>query len=167
MPGEILAVRWSDVDLKRSPPTVTINGTIVAVKGEGLKRQPPKTAASLRTLPLPAFAVAVLLRRRVQSKSTFEAVFPSRAGTWISPRNLARTFRQARVEAGLGKVQLKACRATVATLISREAGSKRAAQQAGHGSDRVAEAYYIAKAAQAPDSSAILEQLAPRIQNRG
>ena len=169
-PGEVLALRWPDVNLKAVPPTATISGTVVEVTGQGLVRQPvPKSQASHRTLPLPAFAVAVLLRRQVEQagKNPFNAVFPSRAGTWRSPRNLARTFRQARAEAGLAKIEMKSCRATVATLINREAGVHRAAQQAGHGRDIVTETYYLAKPDVAPDSTAILEKLAPRSPKSG
>lgn len=31
--GEALGIRWSDVDLSATPATVTINGTLVYVKG--------------------------------------------------------------------------------------------------------------------------------------
>jgi integrase len=164
-PGEVLALRWSDVDLTTAPATVTICGTVTAVKGAGLARQPmAKTDAGHRSLPIPAFAVAVLLRRQVEApaKNAIDAVFPSRAGTWKSPRNVARSFRAARAEAGLDRIVLKSFRPTVATLLARELDSTRAAEQLGHTSDLVTKAYYIAPAAHAPDSTAVLDQLGPR-----
>lgn len=37
--GEVLALRWADVDLATVHPTVTICGTIIFVKGKGFLRQ--------------------------------------------------------------------------------------------------------------------------------
>jgi integrase len=81
----------------------------------------------------------------------------------ISPNSVARSWRDVRAEAGLGDIQLKQFRATVATLIASEADAQQAKGQLGHGSEVITERYYIAQASIAPDSSAILEQLGPRI----
>jgi integrase len=166
-PGEVLALMWDGVDLLAEQPTVTISGTVVAVRSVGLVRQPaPKTSNGRRTLVLPRFAVDTLLRRRQAQASTpnpLNAVFPSRRGTWRYPNNVARSWRDVRAEAGLGDIQLKQFRATVATLIAAEADAQQAKGQLGHGSEVITERYYIAQASIAPDSSAILEQLGPRI----
>jgi hypothetical protein len=51
---------------------------------------------------------------------------------------------------------------TVATLIDKEADTKSAAAQLGHGSEEITNKYYIVKPALAPDVSDILEQLGAR-----
>lgn len=60
--GEVLALRWSDVDFGEHP-RLTVSGTLVPIKENGLIRQPhTKTASGYRALTLPTFVVEVLLR---------------------------------------------------------------------------------------------------------
>ncbi|QSB17551.1 site-specific integrase [Natronosporangium hydrolyticum] len=159
--GEILALRWEDLDLGADRPTLTICGTIVYVKGKGFFRQEwTKSHASYRTVILPRFAVAVLMGRKlVAAENAHDAIFASRRGTWLSTNNVRRQWRQARAATDLTWVTPHTFRKTVATLIDREADAKRAAAQLGHASEEVTNTYYIAKPALAPDVSDILEQL--------
>ncbi|MGW5557580.1 tyrosine-type recombinase/integrase [Micromonospora sp. NPDC003944] len=159
--GEALAVRWEDADLSAEPPTVTICGTIIYLKGEGFFRQEwTKSDAGHRTVILPRFAVGMLLARNLSAAdNAHDAVFASRRGTWLSPPNVRRQWRQARTDTGLEWVTPHTFRKTVATLIDKEADAKSAAAQLGHASEDVTNTYYIAKPALAPDSSHILEQL--------
>ncbi|TNH24392.1 site-specific integrase [Micromonospora orduensis] len=159
--GEALAVRWEDSDLSADPPTVTICGTIVYLKGKGFFRQEwTKSDAGHRTVILPRFAVGMLLARKLTAaENAHDAVFASRRGTWLSPPNVRRQWRQARADTGLEWVTPHTFRKTVATLIDKEADAKSAAAQLGHASEDVTNTYYIAKPALAPDSSHILEQL--------
>jgi integrase len=56
--GEALAVTWDAVDL--SAGTVEVRGTVIRVKGRGLRIKPaPKTRAGFRTLVLPSWAVEI------------------------------------------------------------------------------------------------------------
>jgi integrase len=67
--GEILAVRWTDVDLDAARPSLTINETIKTEPGKGTYRKPtPKSDSSVRTVVLPDSAVAVLRRRHEAAK---------------------------------------------------------------------------------------------------
>jgi len=77
--GEALAVRWEDLDSSEQPPTLTISGTIVYVKGKGFYRQPwTKSDAGYRTIVLPKFVVAILEWRRAEAKpNDLDAVFLS------------------------------------------------------------------------------------------
>lgn len=62
--GEILALRWSDLELDGELPTLTVSGTIKTETGKGTYRKPtPKSDTSRRTVVLPQF-VAELLRLR-------------------------------------------------------------------------------------------------------
>jgi integrase len=166
--GEILALRWEDLDLGAKRPTLTICGTIVYVKGSGFFRQEwPKSHASYRTLTLPRFAAAVLMARKLAAADNpHDAIFASRKGTWLSTNNVRRQWRQARAATDLTWVTPHTFRKTVATLIDREADAKRAAAQLGHTSEEITNTYYIAKPALAPDVSDILEQLSAKTSDR-
>ncbi|EQD46222.1 integrase family protein [mine drainage metagenome] len=56
--GEMLALRWRDVDLERGSLAVT--GTLQRVRGVGLVRGEPKTARSRRQVRLTPTAIAAL-----------------------------------------------------------------------------------------------------------
>ena len=159
--GEILALRWEDIDLATEHPTLTICGTIVYIRGKGFLRQDwPKSEAGYRTVILPRFAVGMLLARKLNAaENPYDAVFASRRGTWLSPQNVRRQWRQARKDTGLEWVTPHTFRKTVATLIDKEADADSAAAQLGHGSKEITKKHYIVKPALAPDSSGILEQL--------
>ncbi len=160
--GEILALRWEDLNLAAARPTLTICGTLVYVKGQGIFRQPwTKSDAGYRMLVLPRFAVGMLMARKLTAADNpHDAIFASRRGTWLSPNNVRRQWRQARADTDLDWVTPHTFRKTVATLIKEEADTKSAAAQLGHSSEEVTTTYYIAKPVQAPDVSDVLERLA-------
>jgi integrase len=159
--GEILALRWADLNLAAASATLTVSGTIVYVKGRGYYRQDwTKSDAGYRTLTLPRFAVAVLLRRHTTATpNPNDAVFASRRGTWLSPHNVRRQWRQARTDTGLEWVTPHTFRKTVATLIDRQTDTKTASAQLGHANEQVTTTHYIEKANIAPDVSHLLQQL--------
>lgn len=163
--GEILAVRWSDVDLAVTPATVTISGTVVRLPGKvsdggGLVRQSrPKTDAGYRIVKLPSFARDTLMRMSVNAVPTpDDLVFPSASGTLRDPHNVRRQWRDARGEQ-FAWVTPHSFRRTVATLIDRETTTEDAASQLGHSGTAVTRKHYIEKAAAAPDLTAVLDQL--------
>jgi len=57
--GEVLALRWTDVDLNSVHPTLVLNGTIKTESGKGTYR---KAIERARTVTLPEFAIAMLRR---------------------------------------------------------------------------------------------------------
>jgi hypothetical protein len=60
-PGEVLALRPCDVEDGRTGMVVAVTGTVVQRKGKGAVRQGrPKSDASIRRIPVPEFAAAVL-----------------------------------------------------------------------------------------------------------
>ncbi|MGN6035063.1 tyrosine-type recombinase/integrase [Brevibacterium casei] len=158
--SEVLALRWDDVDLGEHP-TLTVSGTLVYLKKRGLRRQShTKTASGFRILTLPTFAVEVLLRRSVEMIPTeTNAVFPSGAGTWKWPNNYRRSLRDAlKTIEGQGRISPHVFRKSVATLIDAEATLEAAAAVLGHSGTAVTSKHYVAKAAAAPDMSAILDR---------
>jgi integrase len=160
--GEVLALRWADIDLEAVPPTATISGTLVYVKGQGLIRQDhPKTDAGWRTVALPAFAVETLRRTRgARAPNESDVVFPSAAGTLRSPANFRRQWREARRGTRFEWVTPHSFRKTVATLLDRERTTADAAAQLGHSSPAVTRTHYVQKAHQAPDVTDVLQRLA-------
>ncbi|MEV6301285.1 site-specific integrase [Actinoplanes sp. NPDC051861] len=167
--GEILALRWQDIDLDDDRPTATISGTIVFVKGQGFSRQDrTKTDAGFRTVILPEFAVNVLWRRfndrehPERGVHRLDAVFKSRNDTWLSPYNVGRQWREVRESAELNVVTLHTFRKTVATVLSDAGKTREASRQLGHANEEVTKAYYIAKPRLAPDVTDVLGTLGPR-----
>jgi integrase len=61
--GELLALRWQDVDLERG--TISINATLTRINGSWA-RTPPKTASSVRTLTLSQRGIVALKAHRLR-----------------------------------------------------------------------------------------------------
>jgi integrase len=61
--GEVLALRWEDIDFDRQELKVT--GSVRRVGGV-LRRRLPKTQSSVRTLPIPAILLQVLRQHRTR-----------------------------------------------------------------------------------------------------
>jgi integrase len=100
-PGELLGLRWMDVDLKRA---------VVHVRHQ-LDREtrmlvPPKTDAGVREIPIPPLLVSYLRRCRLQATFSQDEhfVFCTKKGTPLEHRNVAqRGFEAAAEHAGLNR----------------------------------------------------------------
>jgi integrase len=152
-PGEVLALRPADIeDRRRADGTrgmvAHVRGTVVYRKGKGTFRQEwPKTDASVRTIPVPAFA-AVVLRRRLEDMTPEQdswTIFHNRSGGPLSQHNLRRTFREFLVLADLqdSGISPRWYRRTGATVLARGLGVDAAATHLGHTSTVVTEGHYI------------------------
>jgi integrase len=131
--SELLALRWTDFD--QAAGTLAVAGKLVRATGHGLQRiDETKTAAGTRTLPLPRFAIDVLIeRRRVPYYGEQSMIFPSTAGTWRDPNNFGKQWREARTKLGVPEVTTHSFRKTVATMIDDAGLSARVgADQLGH-----------------------------------
>jgi integrase len=153
--AEILALRWTDVDLEATPPTISIRGT-VSLDGDGkvYVQDHPKTDSSRRVLKVPQFGVDVLMRRRVESYCDW--VFPSAVGTLRWPHNLRRNWREALAGTPYADVSPRALRKAVATLIRDELGIEAAAEQLGHASSQVTRKHYAQPLEVGPDATSTL-----------
>ena len=104
--GELLALRWSDVDLEQG--LLQVRQTVQRLPTAGLVFGPPKSSRSRRTVPLPEISVRVLRAHRARQAAEMLAlgptwaesglVFTSSVGTVIEPRNLSRLFDELIVE---------------------------------------------------------------------
>ena len=160
--GEVLALRWSDLELDGDLPTLSVSGTIKTETGKGTYRKStPKSDASRRTVVLPPFAAELLrVRREFATVNEHDAVFATRNGTWHQVANIERRWRQIRKDTGYEWVTPHTFRKTVATLISEATTSELASRQLGHSSSQITLDHYIAKPAVAADLSVLLETLA-------
>ncbi len=97
--GELLGVRWQDIDLTRG--TLTIQQAVTLLNDKAIIQQ-PKSAASRRTVRLPAHCIAALQAHKDRrsfrtspatiSGDARDLVFTSTTGGIIHPRNLIRNF---------------------------------------------------------------------------
>jgi integrase len=125
--GEILGLRWEDVDLDGARLRVE---RALQELAEGLVSGVPKTEESRRTLILPSFAVTVLRTHRVHQiqerliagSRWYESglVFTTTVGTPIHPRNLRKHLRGALQDAGLPQVRFHDLRHTAGSLLAAQ-----------------------------------------------
>lgn len=161
--GEVLAIRWEDVDLSSTPPTVTVSGTLV--EGRYFYRQDfPKSEDSERIYPITVpWASGMLLRRSANAEATRTgAVFGTRNGTFWRPSNFRKDFARALEAAGITEtVTPHSFRRTVATELAEWYNDQSASIQLGHSSPEVTRRSYIVRPKLIPDFGEGLANLAP------
>ena len=124
--GELLALKWEDVDLDAS--ILRVHRTLQRVRGLGLVISEPKTPRSRRQIALPGVAVVALKRHkarqaeeRLQLGQTWHdhgLVFPNEVGNPMAANNLrTRSFRRVLGRAGLDHRRFHSLRHTAATLL--------------------------------------------------
>ncbi|GAB2624349.1 site-specific integrase [Kocuria himachalensis] len=151
--GEVLAIRWQDVDLGPGKPRVSITGTVIRSPAGLVRQDRPKSQGSMHRLYLPDFGADVFRRRQ----RTSDFVFPSAAGTLWEPTNFRKVWREAMKAAGYGHVNPHLIRATVGTRLARASGVSAASAQLGHSSEAITIKHYVEKLADAPDATDALE----------
>jgi integrase len=124
--GEVLGLRWQDVDLDEG--TLRIRQQIGRVSGE-LRTGPVKTRAGNRDLPIPSLARSALLIRQQQQIADRDVlgrawqdtglVFTTRSGRPIEPRNLVRSFRRICDHNKLRVIKVHHLRHTTASLLKK------------------------------------------------
>jgi integrase len=145
--GELLGLRWSDVDLYEG--VLTVRQALQRVGGE-LLIVAPKTQRSARRVALPAECVTALRAQRAQQIADQKAagdswkgaaqglVFTTKNGTPIEPRNLNRSFAALSARAGVRKVRFHDLRHTCASLLHEQGADARMIMEVlGHSSIRV------------------------------
>lgn len=168
--GEAIAVRWRDVNLTDQPVTLTdgtkipaksvsINGNIVAVTGEGLRRHEGKTENSVRMLALPGFLVTLLTVSRPAEASEDTPIFPSEVMGWKYPNNVGRSWRRVRHEIGYDWVTTHVFRKTAATILDdQNLTARQIADQLGHAQPSMTQNVYMGRGSTNPDAAAALNQ---------
>jgi integrase len=138
--GELLALRWSDIDLKAA--TLTVNHSLERINGK-FEFKPPKTRKSRRTISLPAITIEALREhRRVQLEERFKfglgrdsgALVVSRAdGLPIDPDTLSKSFRRLVAAAKVTPITFHGLRHThISHLLMEGVHVKVVSERAGH-----------------------------------
>ena len=145
--GELLGLKWEDVNLERGTLQVRRQPQWVRAEGEerkGKKRAEPKSAKSRRVIVLPAVAVAALKRHKVRQTEErlrlgevwqdYGFVFTTEIGTPVHKSNLlSRSFYPLLEKAGLPRVRFHDLRHTCATvLLAHGVHPKLVQEQLGH-----------------------------------
>jgi len=123
--GELLGLRWADVDL--AVGVARVQQTAQRITGRGWVFRPPKTSMSRRAIALSPSTVELLRRhRREQIEARLLAgsayqdrdlVFASAIGTPLEPGTIARTWARVLDVAGVGHVRWHDLRHAHATLM--------------------------------------------------
>ena len=123
--GELLGIKWSDMDWERG--LLQVQRQLTIKKGGGFELTAPKTKAGTRRLDLGESALQVLRDHRQQQYLEMQAVgddwqdndlvFPSTIGTTYNRSNLSKRFKLILKEAGLPEIRFHDLRHTAATLM--------------------------------------------------
>jgi integrase len=139
--GELLALRWADLDLDRGRLTVT--RTLTRDRAGSWTIGEPKSVAGRRGITLPAGAVAALRRHRtaqlermLRQRDTWQAldlVFDAGDGSLLMPSTVKKVFVALTERQGLPRLRFHDLRHTSATL-ALEAGVpvKAVSERLGH-----------------------------------
>ncbi len=144
--GEVLGLRWMDVDLESK--TVHVRHSLQRIAGK-LVLAEPKTKGSERSVKLPAMAYTALQEHR---KGQHEIglvtpyVFATWKGTPIDPRNALRRFKELLAKAGLpDSIRFHDLRHSSATLLLiRGATYEEVAEMLGHSNSAMLHRTYSA-----------------------
>ena len=120
--GEVLALRWSDVDLEAGIIKVTkaLNRVKTYVdSGDKTKLivSEPKTETSKRVIPIVDSLIPLLKKQKklTRDNNELDLVFPSEAGGYIDPGNYNRKFYKIVKRSGLPKANPHSLRHSFAT----------------------------------------------------
>ncbi|MFG2638215.1 tyrosine-type recombinase/integrase [Streptomyces sp. NPDC048362] len=122
--GELVGLRWTDVDLDNR--VLHVRHQTQRRRGE-LYDDDPKSRRS-RVVPMPALCLAPLRWHRLRQREAFKRtgvawsesgyVFATRNGRPVEPRNVYRSFTRVAADAGLRVVRLHDARHGTATLLT-------------------------------------------------
>ena len=110
--GELLGLKWEDLDLERGD--LRVKRQIARINGEVVEA-PLKTKNAYRTLPLAKDTIGVLKAQKKKKAGNSPWVFPSPTGP-ISPDSVLHMLYRVLKRAGLPQVRFHDSRHTFATL---------------------------------------------------
>lgn len=126
--GEILGLRWGDVDLEQR--ALTVRAAMQRVKGQGLTFVDLKSDRSRRVVDLPLVLVHALRAHRArQREERLKAgpvwrdhglVFPTRLGTPLDGPNVTKYFQRLLDRAGLERLRFHDLRHSCASLCAAQ-----------------------------------------------
>jgi integrase len=136
--GELLGLRWSDLDLKAA--RLTVNQSLERVKGKTVFKS-PKTTTSHRTITLPALTVEALREHRAAQAAERlklglgkpELVLSHSAGLPLDPDSITKAFDRLVHDAGVRRVTFHGLRHThISHQLMDGVHIKVVSERAGH-----------------------------------
>ncbi len=138
--GELLGLRWADVDLERG--MVSIRQTVGLVAGAPVVKT-PKSKASRRTIPVQQEVIAALREHKARQNARrlalgaiwedHDLVFTTGAGKPVNPNNLAADYNRLVAAAGVPRIRVHDLRHTHVTLaLQSGAHLKAVSERVGH-----------------------------------
>jgi len=139
--GELLGLRWADVDVENQ--TISVNQSLQRMVGKGLIVTEPKTRSSRRLVTLPPTAVKVLTSLKTErmdqcgdlgwSESNY--VFCNKNGAPMSPDTVSHAFNRLVKRTEIPHVRFHDLRHTHATLMLKQGvNPKIVCERLGHSS---------------------------------
>jgi len=123
--GELLALRWQDIDFEAM--SLHVSRTVNHLGSYGYVENEPKTARSRRKIMVPQFVIEVLHEHKArQAEARLKAgskwkeqdlVFPNTSGGFIYPDVLLNQFRKLLKNAGLPHMRFHDLRHSAATIL--------------------------------------------------
>lgn len=126
--GEILGLKWSDIDLKKKK--IHVQRTLQLIAEEGYIFTTPKTKKSIRQIPIPEFLIEQLLifqkeqenwkNRLGEEYQDQNLVICTEKGTIQDPRNILRKMKKICEEANVTPIRFHDIRHTHASILISE-----------------------------------------------
>ena len=123
--GEILGLKWEDIDFYRG--TISFQRQAKRVSGKGLQLLPLKTKASRRTIHIGSHTLDLFAKHKANQEIEKEQVgvlwqendlvFPTSIGTIYDQSNLVAEFKMVLVLAGLPEIRFHDLRHTAASIM--------------------------------------------------
>lgn len=158
--GEALGVRWSDIDFDHG--LLSVQRTLLRLRGKGIVESAPKSKSSIRVLVLPGWCLTMLQNRRRRIGSLDGPVFPDAKGGYRDKNNVGAAFRRVRTGTPFEWVKPHTYRKTVATILDNQGASARMiADQLGHARVSMTQDVYMGRRAVHHSIAAALESANP------
>jgi integrase len=135
--GEVMGLRWADLDLDRR--SVKVQRSAQRIKGSGMTLCEPKTARGRRSIALTmAAAEALRAHRSDQAEHRLklgplwkeqDLVFPNDLGGLLEEATVTRVFKRTLSAAGLPAIRLHDLRHTAATMLMEQAINPKVVQE--------------------------------------
>ncbi len=131
--GELLGLKWDDVDTKQG--IISVKRTVVWANRSLFLKDIPKTESSIRTIQIPEQTVKELKKWQLACPANnLNLVFPSpKTNGILYPNSLDKQFLKTVKEAGVSRISFHGLRHTFATtLLSSNVNPKIVQEMLGH-----------------------------------
>jgi integrase len=113
-----------------------------------------------RLVPLPGWAVDMLVQRRATIPLGVEPVFPDSMGGWRDPNNVRRVWRQVRDELAMEGLVTHTLRKTVASFLDdAQVSTRKISDQLGHARVSMTQDRYLGRRLTDRQTADVLEDI--------